>query len=351
MGSHRQLAEFWNAVPPSPPSPPEGATITGTPGPDLLIGTEGPDRILGLEGSDTIRSAGGNDTVFGDAENGPTPPLGGPPVPTTLPGNLILAGAGDDSVTAGWGPDTVFGGSGGDTLIGYGGGFPSPAGFDAFLRRAGADLLSGEAGNDRLVGGGGNDALLGGAGDDVLPGRYGADLLEGGEGADRFAYSPADPFRTSSETGLGEGNRDIILDFVQGKDVLDFTGYRFSLEPLPSLFLGTGEFQAFNRRAGALRHRRRPYHCAILCAELQPAPTLTAAPDVADRRDRAGRRLSPDRERLPVPTARFRSVTGPLGATRGLARGHAARRKVMTHRGGHGGRGRPWGEPPRAAFA
>lgn len=237
---------FGTPFPPSlpePPSPPEGATITGTSGPDLLTGTEGPDRILGLEGSDTIDAAGGNDRVFGDAENGPTPSLGGPPVPTTLPGNLILAGAGDDSVTAGWGSDTVFGGSGDDTLIGYGGGFPSPAGFDAFLRRAGADLLSGEEGNDVLVGGGGNDTMLGGAGDDTLRGGYGADLLVGAPGADHFAYSPADPLRTSSETGIGPGNRDIILGFQQGQDVLDFSSYRLS-QPLPLLVLGTGEFQA-----------------------------------------------------------------------------------------------------------
>ena len=40
-------------------------TLTGTPGPDVLIGTSGPDVLCGLGGQDVLDGRGGNDVLRG----------------------------------------------------------------------------------------------------------------------------------------------------------------------------------------------------------------------------------------------------------------------------------------------
>jgi uncharacterized repeat protein (TIGR01451 family) len=115
------------------------ATITGTPGNDVLTGTGGPDVIVALGGNDTIHSLGGRD--------------------------LICAGAGNDYVAAGSAADRVFGGAGRDRLLG----------------RGGPDVLKGNAGNDFLKGGRGADRLRGGSGFDRCAGGPGADSIRGCE--------------------------------------------------------------------------------------------------------------------------------------------------------------------------
>jgi Ca2+-binding RTX toxin-like protein len=83
------------------PPPPEGATITGTAGNDVLIGTSGNDVIRGLGGNDVIRSGGGNDLVFGGAGN-----------------DRLNGGAGRDRIEGGSGRDRINGGTGKDTCLG-----------------------------------------------------------------------------------------------------------------------------------------------------------------------------------------------------------------------------------------
>jgi hypothetical protein len=56
----------------------------------------------------------------------------------------------------------------------------------------------------------GNDTLNGSAEADVIHGNAGADQLTGGAGQDRFI------FLNFSETGVGEGQRDVITDFDAG---------------------------------------------------------------------------------------------------------------------------------------
>ncbi len=101
--------------------------------------------------------------------------------------------------------------------------------------------------NDTLVGGFGKDTMEGGTGDDVLEGGYSADLLAGGSGGDRFVFRLLDPFRTSPDTGIGEGERDVILDFGDDGDRIDLSGYRpqgVDSTPAPLLFLGEEPFRA-----------------------------------------------------------------------------------------------------------
>lgn len=136
----------------------------------------------------------------------------------------------------------------------------------------GDDLIEGLAGNDRIRGDGyapgrsgsgsgadtflgGADELRGGEGDDWLSGGHGADRLLGGPGADRFAFGthiPLDPNYITPEihvldTGVGEGARDVVLDFARGEDRVDLSlllnlGYRHLDINESYEFVGTAPF-------------------------------------------------------------------------------------------------------------
>lgn len=104
--------------------------------------------------------------------------------------------------------DVAIGGSRGDIIF-------SGLGDDAIFGLAGNDYLDGEGGNDTLQGEEGNDILRGGAGDDVLNGGAGSDTMIGGAGSDRFEFFSAD---------LGEGELDVIRNFVDGDDRIVIKG-------------------------------------------------------------------------------------------------------------------------------
>jgi uncharacterized repeat protein (TIGR01451 family) len=115
----------------------QAATITGTPGNDVLVGTTGPDVIVALAGSDRIVARAGAD--------------------------LICAGAGNDYIGAGPPRDRVFAGAGRDRLLGRGG----P---DLLKGAGGGDVIKGGRGSDRIRGGRGFDRCFGGAGLDSIRG-------------------------------------------------------------------------------------------------------------------------------------------------------------------------------------
>jgi Ca2+-binding RTX toxin-like protein len=232
-------------------------TLAGTSAGDLMLGGNGGDYLIGRESDDRIIGGNGNDTLLGDnapvpgaphlpGDFGPAPPAYG-----GTPGeNTILGGAGDDSLRGGFGEDSLFGGPGDDMIFGYGIFGVSPSAYGAFVAADGPDRLAGGPGNDTLYGGGGNDTLLGGAGDDRLIGSLGVDLLIGGSGHDIFVFGRGvDPgaFSLSTDTGVGEGHRDVVQDFHQGQDILDLSRHQ---NPFPGpdapepIFLGQGEFVA-----------------------------------------------------------------------------------------------------------
>ncbi len=74
------------------------------------------------------------------------------------------------------------------------------------------DTLVGTDGDDVIWGYGKSDLLFGGAGDDRLIDGRGRDRMTGGEGADIFEFVP-------------DTRTDWILDFEQGIDRLDFSGF------------------------------------------------------------------------------------------------------------------------------
>jgi hypothetical protein len=136
---------------PAPGQPqPQGCTITGTDGDDVLTGTAGDDVICGLGGKDTLIGLGGDDVLLG-----------------------------------GDGADTLLGGAGNDVLKGG----------------RGADELVGGKGNDRLTGGAGRDHLAGSGGKDTLLARDGkGDVVDGGAGFDRARLDAKKDVRKALET-------------------------------------------------------------------------------------------------------------------------------------------------------
>ena len=234
------------------------AGIAGRP----VFGTGEVDEIALEQEGALVLALGGADTVIGGgAEAGPD-----------APGNVILAGAGDDLVRAGQGADVVFGGAGDDQIFGAGlfdpalaedGLDPSEraeadrgdlifggAGNDEVFGEGGCDLIWGGSGDDRLFGRWGDDRIWGGDGDDRIGGGVGADVQTGGAGADIFGvgFSTA-PYvlgevtpSVGSDTGVGEGRRDVITDFDPGEDRINVTGFQFAFRELEIEYLGEAAF-------------------------------------------------------------------------------------------------------------
>lgn len=224
-------------------------TLSGGEGNDVLVGSAGADRLDGgagddtivaesLDGDDVIDGGVGSDTLDLSATTAPaivdlamgtaqSQDIGSDSISAienvigssgadTLRGNddaNIVAGgsgsdtidtaAGDDVVVATLhdGDDTIDGGSGVDTLD-----------YSATSLGVTADLASGraigaETGSDAFSG---FENIMGGNGTDILAASDLVNVLSGGGGDDVFV------FRSTSEAGLGRGNRDVILDFQPG---------------------------------------------------------------------------------------------------------------------------------------
>ncbi|WP_064737339.1 VCBS domain-containing protein [Bradyrhizobium sp. Ai1a-2] len=105
-------------------------------------------------------------------------------------GQIVYAGAGNDTVNGTGCADTLYGGSGNDTI-------------------------KGNDGDDTIYGGSGNDTINGNNGCDTIVGGFGADSLTGGNGNDCFVYlSVADSHAARFDT---------ISDFRSGSDKINLT--------------------------------------------------------------------------------------------------------------------------------
>ncbi|MGR3500645.1 MAG: calcium-binding protein [Limimaricola soesokkakensis] len=159
---------------------------------DVFNAGAGDDVVKGFKGNDVLDGGADNDVLRGFAGD-----------------DRLDGGTGNDLLAGGAGADVLAGGKGNDTLNGK-------AGADILIGNQQRDTLNGGAGDDRLLGNLGRDTLDGGDGADILNGGRHNDVLTGGDGADIFA------FRSQRD------GDDIITDFEDGSDLLDFT--RTSLE-------------------------------------------------------------------------------------------------------------------------
>lgn len=157
-------------------------------------------------GIDWINLAGATENIVLNLNAGVGSTMGGRAFITIAQGTLI------ENAVTGDGHDVIMGNSGNNLLIGM-------RGNDTLLGGAGDDILEGGMGNDDLNGGTGNDRLNGGAGDDRLFGGAGFDLFS---------------FDTHSF------GADLITDFQDGLDRIDFRGLGLTLQSILVADTGNG---------------------------------------------------------------------------------------------------------------
>ena len=177
-------------------------------------------------------------------------------------------------------PDMLTGTDGADVIFGFGKAdvVAGGAGDDAILAGPGNDLLRGDSGNDLLVGGPGRDTLVGGLGIDLLIGGPGADVF-------RFGWSRApDAGSFVLDGGIGAHGRDVVLDFRQGQDKLDLSGYANLLArpgtPGEPVFLGTDPFEA--SFAPQIRYVIEDGHTVVQVSTTLGNPPAGVAPKVPE---------------------------------------------------------------------
>ncbi|MCF8486943.1 MAG: tandem-95 repeat protein [Rhodobacteraceae bacterium] len=203
---------------------PEGLTDTAVwtitvqpdtgPGPDGLVEGTGGDDLIDLV------YAGDPEGDFIDNND------------ALLPGeapqdDIVLAGAGNDTVFALQGNDEITGAAGDDVI--YGG-----VGDDFATGDTGEDQLFGGEGNDSLFGGLDNDTVVGGDGDDSLNGGLGSDIIDGGTGDDTL-IGGADP---SGDVLIGGAGSDSVVA-GDGNDLIntaDLTGNHSPDRTYPGLY-------------------------------------------------------------------------------------------------------------------
>lgn len=193
-------------------------TLDGGIGEDDLIGGGLGDTLLGGEGDDYLHGGAGPDSTSTMVSTYDSDGLRYDPFGNLLPENddLLLGGAGNDTLEGSAGHDTLDGGDASDLLNGG-------TGSDVLFGSAGADTLSGGSQDDVLSGGTGDDVLHGGTGDDDLSGDAGTDQLEGGSGNDSLSGGEgADQLAGGSGNDTLDGGADVD-DLVggSGNDVLN----------------------------------------------------------------------------------------------------------------------------------
>jgi len=153
-----------------------GSELKGEAGDDVLTGGSTTDYLYGGDGNDLLDGGSGDDTFAGGAGNDTYI------VDSTFDYILEYAGEGFDQVRSLASNYALHSYSHVESLIYIGSGH---------FRGVGNGLdnvIIGGAGNDTLRGEAGHDHLIGGSGDDLLIGGVGADVLDGGAGSDTASY-------------------------------------------------------------------------------------------------------------------------------------------------------------------
>ena len=128
-----------------------------------IVGGAGNNKIIARNhghGTQVVVAGAGNDTIV--TGKGP---------------DVVCGGDGDDKILAGKGKDRAYGGPGNDLIVNL-------KGKDSSFGNDGADQLSGGPSGEAMDGGPGNDLIDGASDRDNLHGGLGEDMLIGGDGSD-----------------------------------------------------------------------------------------------------------------------------------------------------------------------
>jgi Ca2+-binding RTX toxin-like protein len=209
------------------------ATATDVVG-DLIVTGAGNDTINGTAGADNINAGAGNDSINGLAGN-----------------DTLLGGAGADTINGGTGADSMVGGAGNDTytvddagdiLVEAANGgtdtvssslasFTLANNFENLVYTGtGTTAATGNGAANVITGALGNDTLNGAAGNDTLNGGAGNDSLIGDIGFDRM-------FGGNGDDVLSGGGDDDVLTGGNGADTLTggASGDRFDFDTLAEI--------------------------------------------------------------------------------------------------------------------
>ena len=169
----------------------EVCTIWGTFGDDSYIpGTDGDDVICGLGGDDTVYGGGGNDVIDGGLGADELFGEDGADVLYGAGGNDVLDGGADEDLasffdnTSALNANLTTGAAASATS-----GTDSLAAIEMLVGGAGNDSLTGDDGVNSLNGAAGNDTIHGAGGDDMLVLSAGNDSFNGGGGIDTLSFS------------------------------------------------------------------------------------------------------------------------------------------------------------------
>tara|TARA_R110002072_G_scaffold303094_1_gene493225 strand:- start:26440 stop:30834 length:4395 start_codon:yes stop_codon:yes gene_type:complete len=206
-----------------------GLTADGGSGHDILVTGAGDDSISGGTGRDTVNAGAGNDLLYGKSQDDS---LNGEAGDDTLVGDSgndhLNGGVGDDSILGLNGDDEIHGHDG-DDIVNTGNGADSVYGGDGadwmIGHVASHDWFDGGEGNDTIGGLGGHDTLNGSGGNDSLLGASGHDWLDGGDGDDLLFGDLGDSAAVNKGNDTlygGAGNDDLaggrLADELHGGD-------------------------------------------------------------------------------------------------------------------------------------
>lgn len=165
-------------------------------GVQVIVAGAGDDTIIAKRNKDIVCGGPGDDRILGGTGR-----------------DQIHGGPGNDFLDGGPGSDKIFGDAGLDTILGGPGGENAHGGpgDDRMFGELQDDDLFGEGGNDLLVGGHGIDALRGGADDDWIRGDVNRDRYFGDAGNDTLSFATATPpgphpTRDGVDVNLGQGS-------------------------------------------------------------------------------------------------------------------------------------------------
>jgi Ca2+-binding RTX toxin-like protein len=245
--------------------------LGGIGGDDVLDGGPDADTIVGWGGEDTVTYAGrrtgvtikpdgvANDGAAGESDdiaNDIEVLIGGAGADTILAGalfNTIDGGPGADTIDGGAGVDDVdYSGRTGAVAVYLGGGQKSGGAADGAgdtlvdveNARGGsaADTIVGNVVGNALLGGAGDDDLLGGEGDDSLKPGTGGDRVDGGAGQDNLDY-------TGETQSIRISLDGVKNDGVAGEDRIDSVEQIFGGSG-DDVLIGDDERNLFHGRAG-----------------------------------------------------------------------------------------------------